>query len=200
MNLMRFLDWRFRSTTWFALAVVLLCVLGTFLLPDSWGNKNSPLETLQMVVLFSGLILTSTAQKYRSLFVCLSLVLFAVIAREVNFGRTLFFFANPEDANQFPKWKDMEYGWLAHVLVGCYMGGVLVYSVCRKVWRDIFSLLSKERLPVWDVLLAAAGLITSLAFEMTHERLSEELSELVLYVCGVGILYLYTRNKLKPVD
>ena len=200
MNLMRFLDWRFRNTSWFALVVVVLCVLGRFLLPDSWGNKNSPLETLQMVALFAGLFLTCTAKKYRNLFVFLSLVLFVVIAREVNFGRTLFIFANPEDANQFPKWKDMEYGWLAHVLVGCYMAGNLIYFVWRKVWRDIFSLLSMVRLPVWDALLASAGLVTSLAFEMTHDRLSEELSELVLYVCGVGILYLYTRNKLKPVD
>ena len=178
----------------------MLCLLGEPLLPEAFGHKNSPVETLQMVVVLIGLYISCTAKDYRNLFVFVSLVLFFVFAREVNYGRTLFIFEDPENANQFPKWKDMEYGWVAHVVVGLYITGILIYFVWRKVWLELQRMLSSVQLPVWDVLLAVSALIAGVAYEAQHDNLSEELSELVLYVGGVGILYLYTRNKLKQVD
>lgn len=200
MNLKKHLDGRFCGTTWFTLVVALLCLLCEPLLPESFGNKNSPVETVQMVVVLIGLYISCTAKDYRSLFVFVSLVLFFVFAREVNYGRTLFIFEDPENANQFPKWKDMEYGWVAHVVVGFYITGILIYFIWRKVWLELQRMLSSVQLPVWDVLLAVSALIAGVAYEAQHDNLSEELSELVLYVGGVGILYLYTRNKLKQVD
>ena len=200
MNLKKHVDGRFRGTTWLTLVVALLCLLCEPLLPESFGNKNSPVETVQMVVVLIGLYLSCTAKDYRSLFVFVSLVLFFVFAREVNYGRTLFIFEDPENANQFPKWKDMEYGWLAHVIVGLYITGIVIYFIWRKVWQALQQMLSLVQLPVWDVLLAVSGLVAGVAYEAQHDNLSEELSELVLYVGGVGILYLYTRNKLNQVD
>lgn len=200
MNLKKHVDGRFRGTTWLTLVVALLCLLCEPLLPESFGNKNSPVETVQMVVVLIGLYISCTAKDYRSLFVFVSLVLFFVFAREVNYGRTLFIFEDPENANQFPKWKDMEYGWVAHVVVGFYITGILIYFIWRKVWLELQRMLSSVQLPVWDVLLAVSGLIAGVAYEAQHDNLSEELSELVLYVGGVGILYLYTRNKLKQID
>ncbi len=200
MNLKKHLDWRFRGTTWLTLVVALLCLLGEPMLPEAFGNKNSPVETVQMLVVLIGLYLSCTAKDYRNLFVFVSLVLIFVLAREVNYGRTLFIFENPENANQFPKWKDMEYGWLAHVIVGLYITGIAVYFIRRKVWHAIQQLLSRVQLPLWDVLLAVSALVAGVAYEAQHDNLSEELSELLLYVGGVGILYLYTRNKLNHVD
>ena len=200
MNLKKHVDGRFRGTTWLTLVVALLCLLCEPLLPESFGNKNSPVETVQMVVVLIGLYISCTAKDYRNLFVFVSLVLFFVLAREVNYGRTLFIFEDPENANQFPKWKDMEYGWVAHVVVGLYITGILIYFIWRKVWIELQRMLSSVQLPVWDVLLAVSGLIAGVAYEAQHDNLSEELSELVLYVGGVGILYLYTRNKLNQVD
>lgn len=178
----------------------MLCLLGEPLLPEAFGHKNSPVETVQMVVVLIGLYISCTAKDYRNLFVFVSLVLFFVFAREVNYGRTLFIFEDPENANQFPKWKDMEYGWVAHVAVGLYITGILIYFIWRKVWIELQRMLSSVPLPVWDVLLAVSALIAGVAYEAQHDNLSEELSELVLYVGGVGILYLYTRNKLKQID
>lgn len=200
MSLKKHVDGRFRGTTWLTLVVAMLCLLGEPLLPEAFGNKNSPVETVQMVVVLIGLYISCTAKDYRNLFVFVSLVLFFVFAREVNYGRTLFIFEDPENANQFPKWKDMEYGWVAHVVVGLYITGILIYFIWRKVWLELQRMLSSVQLPVWDVLLAVSGLIAGVAYEAQHDNLSEELSELVLYVGGVGILYLYTRNKLNQVD
>ena len=200
MSLKKHLDCRFRGTTWLTLVVALLCLLFEPMLPEAFGHKNSPVENVQMVVVLIGLYISCTAKDYRNLFVFVSLVLFFVFAREVNYGRTLFIFEDPENANQFPKWKDMEYGWVAHVVVGLYITGILIYFIWRKVWIELQRMLSSVQLPVWDVLLAVSALIAGVAYEAQHDNLSEELSELVLYVGGVGILYLYTRNKLKTVD
>jgi hypothetical protein len=200
MNLKKHLDGRFRGTTWLTLVVAMLCLLGEPLLPEAFGNKNSPVETVQMVVVLIGLYMSCTAKDYRSLFVFVSLVLFFVFAREVNYGRTLFIFEDPENANQFPKWKDMEYGWVAHLCVGLYMVWLVVYFCWRKVWKELWETCRGVKLPAADVLLALVGLAAALVFESAHDSLHEELGELLMYTAGMGVLYLYTRKKLISVD
>lgn len=199
MNLSNYLDWKFRATTWLTIVVALACVVCAFVLPYSFGDKNSPIENVQMAVVVIGLIVTCTARERKKLFVFTSLVLFLILAREVNYGRTLFIFADPENANVYPKWKDMEYGWLAHVIVGLYMAWLVVYFIWRKVWKDIGEVLQTVRIPASDVLISVAGLVAGVAFESLHDNLTEELGELVLYVGAVGILYLYSRNLLDKV-
>ena len=92
----KYLDWRFRGTTWLTLVLALACVVCSFVLPVSFGDKNSPLENVQMAIVIIGLFLTCTAKEKKSLYVFASLTLFLILAREVNFGRTLFIFADPE--------------------------------------------------------------------------------------------------------
>lgn len=195
----KYLDWQFRPTTWLTLVVALVCLVCAFVLPDSFGDKNSPLENIQMFVVAIGLYVTCTAKSRRVLYVFASLCLFFILAREVNYGRTLFIFADPENANKFPKWKDMEYGWLAHVCVGLYMVWLLVYFFWRKVWKEAWEVLRTIRIPASDLLLAVGGLVAGVAFESMHNCLTEELGEIIMYVGGVGILYLYSRDKLSKV-
>ena len=191
-----YLDWRFRVTTWFSLAVALVCVGCAFILPESCGAKNSMLENAQMLILGFCLYLTCTARPQTPLYVFISLVLFLVLAREVNFGRTLFIFADPQNACIYPKWKDIEYGWLAHIIVGLYMLWMLVYFFWRRVWYEMWSILKNYGLPVPETLLAGGSLLISLLCDSMHHCLAEELSEVVLYVVSAGIIYLYSRKKL----
>ena len=195
----KYLDWRFRCTTWLTLATALACLVCAFVLPDSFGDKNSPVENVQMVIVAIGLYVTCTAKDRKVLYVFASLCLFFILAREVNYGRTLIIFADPENANKYPKWKDLEYGWLAHVCVGIYMVWMLVYFFWRKVWKEAWVVLRTIRIPAADVLLSVGGLVAGVAFESLHNCLTEELGEVVMYVGGVGILYLYSRNKLTRV-
>lgn len=199
MNMGKYLDWRFRSTTWITLVVALVCLVCAFVLPDSFGNKNSPIENVQMLVVAIGLYMTCTARDRKCLYVFASLCLFFILAREVNYGRTLFIFADPENANKFPKWKDMEYGWLAHVGVGIYMLWLVVYFVWRKVWMEAWDVLRTIRIPASDLAFAVLGVVTGVVCETMHNCLREELGEVIFYVAGVGILYLYSRNKLDKV-
>ena len=192
----KYLDWQFRATSWISLAAVLVCLVCSFVLPDFFGDKNSPIENVQMVIVAIGLYMTCTAKDRRALFVFASLCLFFILAREVNYGRTLFIFADPENANKFPKWKDMEYGWLAHVCVGLYMVWLLVYFIRRKVWKEISEVLRSFRIPAWELLVSVSGLVVGVASESLHNCLLEELGEVVMYVGGIGLLYLYSRNKV----
>lgn len=174
----------------------LVCLVCAFVLPDSLGNKNSLIEDVQMVIVAIGLYITCTAKDRRALFVFASLCLFFILAREVNYGRTLIIFADPENANKYPKWKDMEYGWLAHVGVGLYMVWLLVYFIRRKVWKEISEVLRSFRIPAWELLVAVCGLVVGVASESLHNCLLEELGEVVMYVGGTGLLFLYSRNKV----
>ncbi len=192
----KYVDWQFRFTTWITILAAVACVVCAQVMPESYGDKNSPVETVQMLVLAAALWVSFTARNHKTLFRFAFLVIFLVLAREVNFGRTLFVFADPVDVRKFPKWSDMEYGWLAHVAVGAYMVWLLVYFIWRKVWQEIKAVLSTTRIPVWDALLCLSGLLVGLGYELLHDCLVEELGELVLYVGGVGILYLYTRDKV----
>jgi Na+/proline symporter len=195
----KYLDWQFRSTSVLTLLVALACIVCAFVLPDSFGDKNSPIENVQMLIVAIGLYVTYTARARGPLYVFATLCMFFILAREVNYGRTLFIFADPENANLYPKWKDMEYGWVAHVCVGLYMLWLLVYFFWRKVWKQALDVLKTERIPAWELLLAIGGMLTGVLFESLHNCLSEELGEVVLYVGGVCILYLYSRSKTRKV-
>ena len=192
----KYLDWRLRTTGWISLVAALVCLVCAFVLPDSLGNKNSLIEDVQMVIVAIGLYITCTAKDRRALFVFASLCLFFILAREVNYGRTLIIFADPENANKYPKWKDMEYGWLAHVGVGLYMVWLLVYFIRRKVWKEISEVLRTFCIPAWELLVAVSGLVVGVASEGLHNCLLEELGEVVMYVGGTGLLFLYSRNKV----
>lgn len=196
----KYLDWKFRSTTWITLAIALVGGLCAFFLPASYGNENGPVENMQIIVVAIGMYMTCTARQRRHLFVFASFCLFLMMAREVSFGRALFIFADPQNPNVFPKWKDMEYGWLAHVCIGLYMAWMLVYFVWRKVWKDIWEVLCTCRIPMADLFLAVGGVVAGSIFESTHYFLGEELGELVMYAAAVGILYLYSRNKVSKVQ
>lgn len=195
----KYLDWQFRFTTWLTLAVALVCLVCAYVLPDSFGDKNSPIETVQMVIVAIGLYVTCTAKDRKVLYVFASLCLFFILAREVNYGRTLIIFADPENANKFPKWKDMEYGWVAHLCVGLYMVWLLVYFFWRKVWKEVWEVLRTCRIPICELLLAAIGLLAGVFSESLHNCLLEELGEVIMYVGAICVLYLYSRNKVTRV-
>lgn len=196
MNQKKYLDWRFRWTTWLTLLVAAVCLVCDSYLPGSYGDKNSPVETVQMLVLVVGMCVALSAKDRRCLYFFVAMALFLVLAREVNYGRTLIIFADPDDANKFPKWTEMKYGWLAHVIVGLYIVWLVVYFIWHRLWREVRELLKSLRMPACDVVLVILGAAVAVGYETMHDCLAEELGELVCYTGGVGILYLYSRHKL----
>ena len=201
MNIGKYLDWQMRSTTWLILVVAVVCMVCAFMLPESYGFKNSPIENVQMAIVAIGLFISCTTQdkEHKSLYIFASLCLFFILAREVNYGRTLFIFADPENVNSYPKWKDMEYGWLAHVCVGLYMIWLAVYFIWRKVWKEVWDVLCSVRVPAFELLLSIVSMLVGVLSESMHNCINEELGEVVMYTGAVCILYLYSRNRLRKV-
>lgn len=199
-SIVQHLDRNCSCMTWVTFLTSIVCLLCYYILPESYGDKNSPVETVQMLVLVAGLVISYTAGNHQNLYRFVFWVILLVLAREVNFGRTLFIFADPEDVRKFPKWSDMEYGWLAHVGVSLYILWLLVYFISRKVWCQLRTVLCMWRIPAWDALLCICGLAVGVSAELMHQNLVEELGELVLYVGGIGMIYLYSREKLNKTE
>ena len=78
MNLNRYLDWQFRPTTWVTLVAALVCLVCAFVLPESFGDKNSPIENVQMLIVAVGLYVTCSAKERKYLYVFASLCLFFI--------------------------------------------------------------------------------------------------------------------------
>ena len=93
----------------------------------------------------------------------------------------------------------MEYGWVAHLCVGLYMVWLVVYFIWRKIWKQLGELLRTTRIPAWEIVLSVVGLLSGVAMESMHNCLAEELGEVVMYVGGVCILYLYSRDKVSKL-
>ena len=200
-DLPKHLDYRMHKTTITVLLAAVICLALSFLLPDSYGSKNAPPEFAQLGLLILCSIYAFTANNNRRLFIFAGFVIIFLSLREINYGRTLWFFADENNPTKFPKWKDIPYGWLAHVLVGVYMVILAAVFIVKKLWRDIRDILRSTRLPIWEIALAtilAAAAHT--VEEVTHNCLLEECLELGFYICLTTLFWRYTRNKCQSAE
>lgn len=188
-------DFKFYPVTYLAILVALLVIPCVMFLPEHYGYENGLLENTQMIVLFSGVYIALRSKVNKQFFNFVALVLFILILREVNCGRTLFF-PVPGKVNTFYGWKDIKYGWLAHPIYGAYMAYVTFYFFFNKLFKDLWGFLSKTKLPVWNILLMLIGMGLGLyAEKVVNDCVYEEITELLFYVSLVGIIYLYSNHK-----
>lgn len=200
-DLPKYIDYRVHKTSITVLLAAAVCLALSFILPESYGLKNAPPEFAQLGLLILCAIYAFTANNTRRLFIFAGFVIIFLSLREINYGRTLWFFADENDPTKFPKWKDIPYGWLAHVLVGVYLAILAAVFIWKKLWRDIRDILLSSRLPVWELCLAivmAAAAHT--VEEVTHNSLLEECLELGFYICLTTLFWRYTRSKCQPVE
>ena len=200
-DLPKHIDYRVHKTAITVLLAAVICLVLSFILPDSYGNKNAPPEFAQLGLLILCSIYAFTANNNRRLFIFAGFVIIFLSLREINYGRTLWFFADENNPAKFPKWKDIPYGWLAHVLVGVYLVILAAVFIVKKLWRDIRDILRSTRLPIWEIALAtilAAAAHT--VEEVTHNSLLEECLELGFYICLTTLFWRYTRNKCQSAE
>lgn len=193
-------DGQFRATAFISIAVVIICMILAYTLPESMGGKNSVPEYLQLLLLFIGTIMAFRANNHQTLFRFAGFVLIFLLLREINYGRTLPCFADPNDPNKFKKWKEIPYGWLAHVLVGIYLAVLLLYFLCKKLWRDVWELLTQRRIPLWETsVMVVTAVCAQLTERIVHNDFLEEFFELSFYTAFMCLLWRYTRGALKSV-
>ena len=165
------------------------------ILPETWGYENGILENLQMITLAIGLFLAIFAKANKKLFYFVGLVIFLLIAREVNYGRTLFF-PIPGEVNAYYSWKEIKYGWLVNPIVGLYITGTALYFVISKAYKDMWNIIKNVKFPVWNFILLFIGMgLGEYAEKATENFVFEEIAELLFYVALVGIIWLYGFNE-----
>lgn len=186
-------DFRLHTAALVAIVVAVLCVpLGAYL-PVECGYENGVVENVQMAVLALGVYFCLRSGNHRRFFVVVALVLVMLMLREVNCGRTLFF-AKPGAVNDFYKWKEIPYGWVARVLYGGYMAGVMAYFLYKRLYLQIGAVLRQVGVPVWNVILMAAGMALGVYGERVMNNMTvEEFAELGFYVALVGAVHIYAR-------
>lgn len=187
------LDFRMLPISGIAWLVCVLCVYPGLILPEECCYENGWVENVQMIVLLMGGYYCLCAANHRSLFFVSGLVVLALILREVNCGRTLFF-AKPGEINVFYRWSEIPGGWLVRCLYGGYMAWVAYFFLRKRLYRDAWSVLRMAKLPFWNVVLLPVSLFAAAYGERVLKNQSlEELSELVFYVSLVGLIYFYSR-------
>lgn len=208
------LDFRIYSVTWIAIINAILIVPCILYLPEKFGYENGLLENLQLVALLVGFILCLAYQKIKSkqnqdnenekaavdtsmvkFFKFSALVIIILFLREINCGRTIFF-PVPGEVNTFYSWKDIKYGWLAHPLYGLYMTYVGLYFLLNKLFITLWNIVKNVKFPVWNIVLMIVGMVWgTLAEEVFHNMVMEEITELLFYISLTGIIYLYAYHK-----
>ena len=194
------IDTTFRGTAWISLLAAACYLTAAFTLPESLGGKNSIPEYLQLGILAIGIIFCFRANNRKQFFTFAALVLIFLFLREINYGRTLPCFADPDNPEKFKKWKEIPYGWLAHVLVGIYLAAIAAYYVWRKLWQDTWELLSKVRIPAWETaVMIAAAVCAQLTERLIHNDFVEEFFELTFYTAFICLLWRYTAGRVQTI-
>uniref|UniRef100_UPI0040289F6E hypothetical protein n=1 Tax=Candidatus Scatousia sp. TaxID=3085663 RepID=UPI0040289F6E len=200
------LDFKVYPVTWIAIVNAVLIVPCIMFLPKEFGYENGLLENIQLIALLVGFILCLLYPKYNKeeseekpalvkFFRFAALVIVILFLREINCGRTIFF-PVPGEVNTFYGWKEIKYGWLAHPLYGLFMTGVGFYFLLNKLFITLWHLIKNVKFPVWNVILMVIGMVWgTLAEEVFHNMVMEEITELLFYVALAGIIYLYAFNK-----
>lgn len=192
------LDTRFSATAFVALVGAIICATGIYTLPETVSGKNSPIEYTQLVLLIIGAVFCFTAKQRPALYRVMAFLLIFLFLREINYGRTLACFADPTDPNKFPKWKDIPYGWVAHMLVGVYLVSLAAVFIFRGHWKSCLELLTSYRIPLWKSIILLLAIIGARVTEScVHNDRVEELFELSFYITLLCFVWQYTRGNLR---
>lgn len=195
MNIKEFIkshfDFKLYGSAVFAIICFLLITPCSLYLPQNYGYENGPIENIQMIILLIIFIFCLRAKENKKFYIFLSLVITVIALREINCGRTLFF-AIPGQENEFYKWSEIKYGYLAHPLFGLYILLVAFYFIKNKLYIPLRNYITKYTIPVYNTVFLIIGLMLGLyADKNTNNFVFEEMAELLLYISLAGIVFYY---------
>ena len=188
------INFGFQNVAWFGIITALLIIPAVMFLPEKCGYENGVVENIQLAVLFLGMFFALRPKVDKKFFYFIAMVLGILLIREVNCGRTIFF-AIPGQENEFYRWSEIKYGWLAHIIYGFYMGLVGIYFLVNKLFVTLWQKLWNIRLPFWNFVLLLIGMVAGLYAEEAHMLVFEESAELLFYVALISFVYLYSQHK-----
>ena len=188
-------DFKLYKSTIFPILAALAVIPCVKYLPEHFGYENDVLENLQLVALGIGFFLAIFSKTSKKFFYFAALVLFLLFARELNYGRTIFF-AVPGEVNTYYSWKQIKYGWLVNPIIGLYIVAGGLYFFISKAFVELWNIIKKVKFPVWNILLLILGMVLGeYAEKATENFVFEESAELLFYISLTVIIWLYGYNK-----
>ncbi|MDO5470804.1 MAG: hypothetical protein Q4F38_05835 [Akkermansia sp.] len=194
------LDGEFRVTAAIALLAALASIVGAMTLPETAGGKNALPEYCQLLLIIISTVFALRANNHQTFYKFVFWVLVLIFLREINYGRTLPCFADPDNPEKFKKWKEIPYGWLAHPLIGLYIAAVLAFFFWKKLYLTMWEILTTSRIPVWETtVLVLAAVTAQLSERLSISSSVEELFELTFYTSLLCLLWRFTRGQYKTI-
>ena len=167
----------------------------TKFLPREFGYENGLLENLQIFTLVISFIISLLAKSNKKFFCFAALVIILLTAREINYGRVIFF-PIPGEINAYYSWKEIPYGYLVNPIIGLYMFGSLLYFIYSKAYCELWNIIKNIKFPLWNIAFLLLGMILGLFAEKTGQSfIMEEACELLFYLSLMSIIWLYAFNK-----
>ena len=189
------LDFGFYPVIIFPIISAIIIYPCTKFLPPDFGYENGVIENIQMSVLALCFLFALFAKSGKKFFYFIGLIVLLLAAREINYGRTIFF-PIPGEVNAYYSWKEIKYGWLANPLIGIYISGCVLYFIFGKVYNQMWNIIKNVKFPVWNFLFLFSGVILALYAEKKElSFVTEEVCELLFYVSLMSIIWLYAFNK-----
>ena len=183
-----------QNVTWISILSLVLLIPAVIFLPERCGYENGLIENIQLFVLFIGMYFAILPKSDKKFFTFVALVIGILLIREVNCGRTIFF-PIPGEVNQFYRWSEIKYGWLAHPIFGAYIAFVGFYFLKNKLFLNLWEKIRDIKFPIWNFVVLIAGMVMGLYAEEVHHLVMEEYAELVFYIALIGFVYLYSQDK-----
>lgn len=188
------INFDFQNILWLGILTAFAIIPAVMFLPERCGYENGIIENIQLGVLTLGIYFAFNSKIDKKFFYFIAMVLIILFIREINCFRTVFF-AIPGTENEFYRWSEIKFGWLAHVLYGIYMAIVGLYFLINKLFINLWQKLWNIKLPIWNFILLLIGMITGLYAEEMHHLVFEESAELLFYVALVSFVYLYSKDE-----
>ena len=199
-NLCSHLDGEFRGTAIIVILAAIACITGAITLPESMGGKNALPEYCQLLLVIIGAIFAFRANNNKTFYKFVFWLMVLIFLREINYGRTLPCFADPDNPEKFKKWKDIPYGWLAHPLIGLYIASLIAFFIWKKLYLTTWKLLTTSRIPIWETaILVLAAVIAQVTERMFHSGCVEEFFELTFYTAFICLLWRFTQGRYKTI-
>lgn len=202
MKIQNIIDFKITKPDIITLAVALVNIVLVLALGIKEIPENSLLENLQLVVLILGIGITlffknKIPQKYRPLWIVGVLVLFLMLLREVSYGRVFFCKVSNQD-DLFYQWEQCtKHGYLVNYALYLYIALIAIYALIKKVFFQIWQILTKVSHPFWTYIIAIIALAAQLLGEGRIDNTCvEETGELIMYLAIVSMIYTYSK-KLK---
>ncbi len=194
--LKKYLDFGFKKTDLISLFALIACYIFVKLTGIVEIYENSLLENTQLIPLLLGAFICFKSKNHKIFFRFIALILILAFFRELSYGRVIFC-AIPDTPHEFYKWSHYKYGWLAHVIIGAYMIGSILWALFNKIWLEVIDVIKKVPIPILTFLISFVAIGVQIYSEKNlHSTIVEETAELIIY-CTILSLVLIYFNKLK---